>query len=45
MTGNGRNLTLVPAPDDRITWVPVWDLPWRDDERDLKPTDTVEEAS
>lgn len=46
MTGNGRNLTLVhPVPVQReVAWVPVLDIPMRDDERDLKPTET-EKAS
>jgi hypothetical protein len=48
MTGNGRNLTLVqpvPAPeDDGIAWVPVLEVTWRDDRRDLIQTET-EKAS
>jgi hypothetical protein len=45
VSGDGRNLSLVPAPDDQTVWVPIVQLPWRDDEQDrIQPTD-IGEAS
>jgi hypothetical protein len=40
-----RALVLAPAPeDDGTVWVPVVEMPWRNDRRDLIQTET-EKAS
>lgn len=39
-----RAITLtVPVQD--VVWVPVLDLPWRDDDKDRKPNEQEREAS
>ena len=46
MTGNGRNLALTrPIPVSDVVWVPVWDIPMRDDDRDRIQPDTEKAAT
>lgn len=47
MSGNGRNLVLLKSTPSlpEVVWVPVLDLPWRDDEQDrIQPTDLEKSA-